>query len=87
MYKYKEQREEIFNPDGRGIKKVLDIYDNIRNYRAALFTKVEMEDLTYKVGGSSWDKMACVDFLCEINKITEINKNSQTMSQHREFLI
>jgi hypothetical protein len=80
MYKYEEQRGQIFTELGSRI--LLEMRDKIK---AAL--KVSGSFIVEKVmvSGDSWLMLAVVDYLAELDEIREI-KQDQCAGQHRVFV-
>lgn len=83
MYEYSKQKQYVFTEEGQ--KTFLGIRDNVRQ----LLQKggaVRMQEAIATFGISSWDAMACVDRLIELEEIREITKGVPTPGQYRVFV-
>ena len=79
-YAYQEQRPNIFSESG--VEMLTKIRDNVR---AALKVAgaVRANEAWKGVSGSSWDMLACLDYMVEKDEIREVT--SGTWGQHRIF--
>jgi len=81
MYNYKTQRANIFTDEGQ--RMFLRVRDQINQ----LLTKsgaVRMQEAIANISGDSWDMIACVDRLIELDELREIGQADVT--QHRVFI-
>lgn len=82
MYKYEDQKQNIFTEDGQ--KMFLKIRDKVQS----LLTIAGACSMGCAIGGASgdsWDMLACVDRLVELEEIKEIKQN-KVAGQHRIFI-
>lgn len=69
MYNYQSERAAIFTEDGQ--KMFLSIRDNVQRLLKTAGA-VRMQEAIAGQTGSSWQMLACVDRLVELNEIREI---------------
>lgn len=83
MYKYEEQRQEIFTEHGQ--EMFLAIRDKSKQLlkQAGCF---RMGNVISGQTGDSWKMLACVDRLVEIGEIREIKQECTVAGQHRIFV-
>lgn len=82
MYQYQTQKAYVFTEGGqRDFLKVRDhVHETLKKAGA-----IRMQEAMAPITGSSWDQMACVDRLLELNEIREI-KYGECAGQHRIFV-
>ena len=80
MYKYEEQKSQIFTEDGS--RTLIEMRDKIK---AALKFSGAFIVERVMVAGDSWVMLAVVDYLAELGEIREI-KQDQCAGQHRVFV-
>lgn len=81
MYRYQEQRENIFTEEG--IKMLQEIRLNINRLSNQL-NSFTLENAIKGCTGNSWDMLACIDYLVETGEISEVAKSEIT--QYRTFI-
>lgn len=77
MYKYENYKEQLLTKDGQ-IKLVETV--NQINVLPKEFT---MQDAF--TTGDTWLMIACVDYLCELGFLREVDPNPETWGQDRIF--
>lgn len=82
MYKYKDEKPNLFTDDGQRL--FLHIRDKV-NFLLSKSGAVTMEKAIYDCSGDTWEKMACVDRMVELNEIREIPQENP-LGQHRIFI-
>ena len=82
MYDYKTERESVFTEEGQVM--FLKIRDNI-NRLLKEAGAVRLTEAIKGCIGDSWQMLACVDRLIELNEIIEIS-DQNTMGQFRVFI-
>ena len=82
MYNYKEHKPTVFTEEGQ--VRFLKIRDKM-NALIKLSGVCTMDEATRGSGGSSWDQMACVDRLVELNEFVEVIQLEKPIAQHRIF--
>lgn len=83
MYNYEEQRKVVFTEEGQKI--FLAIRDNVKRLIKEAGA-VDMEHAISRIGGDSWENMACVDRLVELGEIREIPMHTYSGGQYRVFI-
>ena len=83
MYDYKKEREKIFTDDGQ--KLFLEIRDRVHRL-LNLSGAVRMNEAIHGSCGDSWETLACVDRLVELEEIREIGQQAEVVAQHRIFI-
>jgi len=82
-YAYEQQKHKIFTEEGQVM--FVKIRDNVKRLLAEAGA-VRMGNAISKCGGGdSWDMLACVDRLVELNEIREIEQKNPA-GQHRIFV-
>lgn len=83
MYKYEEQKQNIFTE--RGQEMFLSIRDKSKQLlkQAGCFT---MGSVISGQTGDSWNMLACVDRLVELGEIREVKQEGAVAGQHRIFV-
>jgi hypothetical protein len=82
MYKYKEQKKELFTEDGQLM------FIKIRDKSKALIQvagSFRMENIMSSTTGDTWTMMACVDRMVEIGELIEVTRGD-VAGQHRVFI-
>jgi hypothetical protein len=82
MYSYAEQRNAVFTE--RGQRLFLEIRDNTHRL-LKLAGAARMQEIMADSTGCSWDMLACVDRLVELEEIRELTKDD-VCGQHRVFV-
>ena len=83
MYNYKNHRERIFTDEGqRELLIVRDMVMMLLKTAGAFKMFSALKDIT----GNSWDMIALVDRLVELNEIREINQMGYVAGQDRIFV-
>lgn len=67
MYRYEEQRKEVFTPEG--VELLFKISENVRDRE--VFT---INEAIKGLSGDSWTMLACIDYLVEIDKFKYVHK-------------
>ena len=85
MYDYKEIRPRLFTEDNQ--KLFIAIRDKVHGF-LKMAGAVRMEEVVHLPRGiscaHSWDMMACVDRLVELDEIVEVP--TKGVAQHRVFV-
>jgi len=82
MYNYQDQRAFVFTEEGQVM------FLSIRDKTAKLLKSsgaCRLQEMISKQSGSTWDMIACVDRLVELNEIKEISQ-ANSCGQHRVFI-
>jgi len=82
MYRYEDERPKLFTVVGMNM--FLGIRDRVNDILRTAGS-VRMEEAISGFGGSSWERLACVDFMVEIGELREIT-NGDVAGQHRVFV-
>lgn len=82
MYDYKNEKPKIFSEKGQ--IKFLKIRDTIKA-KCILAGVCDMESAIRSIGGDTWESMACVDRLVELEEIIEVQLAKVPIGQHRIF--
>lgn len=82
MYKYDEQKQAIFTEEGQ--KMFLSIRDRVKRLLKTSGA-VRMQEAISGETGSSWEMLACVDRLVELNELKELTGNN-VAGQYRVFV-
>ncbi len=82
-YNYAEQRSNIFTESGQIM--FLKVRDNAQRLLSAAGA-VSLGALVEGLTGDSWDMLACVDRLVEIEELHEIPNPYSSWSQDRVFV-
>jgi hypothetical protein len=83
MYKYEEQRKEVFTEHGQIM--FLEIRDKIKSiieYAGAATLGKAISGVT----GDVWTMIACIDRLVEIGEICEVKRNDTENTTSRIFV-
>lgn len=83
MYKYEEQREDLFTENG--LKMIMAMHGRalalIAHSGAAM-----AQNIMSSVSGDTWMMLACLDYLVETKVIREIEQRNECAGQHRIFV-
>lgn len=83
MYRYEDQKPELFNDEGQ--RMLLRVRDFVHKMLATAGAVRMQEAMSAAGGGHSWMMIACVDRLVELGEIREIPQ-SGVPGQHRVFV-
>jgi len=82
-YGYVEQRPFVFTENGQVM--FLKIRDNAAHL-IKMAGAVRCQELLRNVTGDSWNMLACIDRLVELNELREISQAGYVAGQHRIFV-
>lgn len=83
MYQYSKEREKLFTDDGqRNFLRIRDKVQGLLKTAGAFRAEVVVQ-----TGGmDSFEAMACIDRLVELEEIREVTKGQDVAGQHRVFV-
>jgi len=82
MYKYENEKSKLFTEAGQ--VDFLKVRDNVDKLIKAAGC-VTMGRAISGIPGGSWEQMACVDRLVELDEIYEVTATMKVAGQHRIF--
>ena len=83
MYKYEEIRPKLFTDEGQ--RKFLKVRDRVFRILEASGA-IRMQEAISGTGGDSWELVACIDRLVELQELREIIQPYPTIGQNRIFV-
>lgn len=72
MYNYETEKKILFTDKGQRL--FLKIRDYVKN-RIKEAGAVRLDKIISQFSGNTWEMMACVDRMVELEEITEVNKD------------
>jgi len=83
MYDYKTQKPNLFKEENQELfLKIRDKVKAMLKFAGA----VRMGEILHNNTGSSWDMMACVDRMVEIQELRELRQERECAGQERVFV-
>ena len=82
-YDYQKERPGLFTEDG--VRMLVGMRDRAK-YLITESGAARAQEIMAKSSGSSWQMMACIDYLVETGELREVTQHSHVWGQHRVFV-